>query len=811
MQSFVLKLTSIKGVSYMFGKIQSYSKNDNTIQISFEHNKAAIKIVTDSIINFFVPLKKAKQDSKAIEDIKIQKSEFEVKRDSSKITICTGKLTLNVFDDFKVDIYDLDGNMLCEDYKKERSPFIKRGVTPNALELALKEGHKLNSELGEYKFNILKKLEDNTFFYGFGEKTGHLNKKGYHYKMWNTDNAAPHVESFEALYKSIPFFITLKGNKAFGIFLDNTFESHFDMGKENSNYYSFGAVDGNLDYYFIYGPSVKEVIKNYTYLTGRAPLPQLWTLGYQQCRWSYTPEERLTEISKNFRERDIPCDALYLDIDYMDEYRVFTFDKDKFKDPNKTSADLKENGFKLVTIIDPGVKKDKGYKIYDEGIKNHYFATDKDGIPYVNEVWPGEALYPDFTNSKVRNWWADNQKIMMDYGVAGIWNDMNEPASFKGPLPCDVMFNNDGNEISHKEAHNIYGHYMSKATYEGIKKYTNKRPFVITRACYAGTQKYSTVWTGDNQSLWEHLRMSLPMLMNLGLSGFAFCGTDVGGFGFDCTAELLSRWIQVGAFTPLFRNHSSIFTRDQEPWAFDKETEDICRKYIKLRYKLIPYIYDLFWKGESNGLPIMRPLLLHYEKDANAYEINDEFLCGDSILVAPIVEQGKKNRMVYLPEGDDWIDYWTKEYFSGGKFIIKNAPLDTCPIYVKAGSIIPNYPVQNYIGEKSIDELTFDIYLSKNDQNISYTHYQDDGESFNYKNGIYNLYKLESSKESNCIKLKVNKTKSDYGNLYKGFKFNIICDLKPSSILSAGKTIEFTHSDNTISFNTEGMSEFVIK
>lgn len=811
MQPFVLKLTSIKGVSYMFGKIQSYSKNDNIIQINFEHNKAAVKVIADSIINFFVPLKKAEHNSKAIEDIKTQRSEFEVKKESSKITICTGKLTLNIFDDFKVDIYDIDGNMLCEDYRKERSPFIKRGVTPDALELALKEGHKLNSKLGEYKFNILKKLEYNTFFYGFGEKTGHLNKKGYHYKMWNTDNAAPHVESFEALYKSIPFFITLKDNKAFGIFLDNTFESHFDMGKENSNYYSFGAVDGNLDYYFIYGPSVKEVIKNYTYLTGRTPLPQLWTLGYQQCRWSYTPEERLTEISKNFREKDIPCDALYLDIDYMDGYRVFTFDKDKFKDPNKTLADLKENGFKLVTIIDPGVKKDKDYKIYDEGIKNHYFATDKDGIPYVNEVWPGEALYPDFTNSKVRNWWADNQKIMMDYGVAGIWNDMNEPASFKGPLPDNVMFNNDGNEISHKEAHNIYGHYMAKATYEGIKKHTNKRPFVITRACYAGTQKYSTVWTGDNQSLWEHLRMSLPMLMNLGLSGFAFCGTDVGGFGFDCTAELLSRWIQVGTFTPLFRNHSSIFTRDQEPWAFDKKTEDICRKYINLRYKLIPYIYDLFWNGENNGLPIMRPLLLHYEKDENTYEINDEFLCGDSILVAPIVEQGKKNRMVYLPEGDDWIDYWTKEYFSGGKFIIKNAPLDTCPIYVKAGSVIPNYPVQNYIGEKSIDELTFDIYLSKNDQNISYTHYQDDGESFNYKNGIYNLYNLEVSKESNCIKLKVNKTKSDYGNLYKSFKFNIIGDLKLSSILVAGKAIEFTHSDSTISFTTEGMSEFVIK
>ncbi|KOF56563.1 alpha-glucosidase [Clostridium sp. DMHC 10] len=794
----------------MLGKIQGYNQNKNKIEVLFEHNKAIIEVITASIINFFIPLKQAEHNSKAIDDIKAKETNLKVKRDDSKITICTNKLKVNIFDNFKVDIYDLDGNMLCEDYRNRRDPFIKRGVTPKSLELALKEGHEINSELGNYKFNVLKKLDDNTFFYGFGDKTGHLNKRGYHYKMWNTDNAAPHVESFEALYKSIPFFITLKDNKAFGIFLDNTFESHFDMGKENSNYYSFGAVDGNLDYYFIYGPSIKEVIKDYTCLTGRTPIPQIWTLGYQQCRWSYTPEERLIEVSKNFREKDIPCDALYLDIDYMDGYRVFTWDKDKFKNPNKTLSKLKENGFKVVTIIDPGVKKDKGYKIYDEGIKNNYFATDKDGVPYVNEVWPGESLYPDFPNSKVRNWWADNQKIMIDYGVAGIWNDMNEPASFKGPLPDDVMFDNDGTKVSHKEIHNVYGHYMSKATYEGIKKFTNKRPFVITRACYAGTQKYSTVWTGDNQSLWEHLRMSLPMLMNLGLSGFAFCGTDVGGFGFDCSAELLSRWIQVGTFTPLFRNHSSIFTRDQEPWAFDGKTEDICRKYIKLRYKLIPYFYDLFWKGESDGLPIIRPLLVHYEKDVNTYEINDEFLCGNSILVAPIVEQGKTNRMVYLPEGDDWIDYWTNEYFSGGQFIIKNAPLDTCPIYIKAGSALPNYPVQNYVGEKSIDELTFNIYLSRNGKNISYIHYQDDGQSFDYKNGNYNLYKLEAYKESNCIKIKINETKSDYRNHYKGFKFNIITNLKPSSILADGKITEFTPSDNTINFNVERVSEIVI-
>ncbi|PJI09418.1 MULTISPECIES: glycoside hydrolase family 31 protein [Clostridium] len=794
----------------MFGKIQNYLQKENKIELIFENKKALIEIVSPSIINFFVPFKTDKRVSKSIENLKTKKSTFKIERYSSKITICTGNLKINIYDEFKVDIYDSHGNLLCEDYRGKRAPFVRNGLNAGACELANKEGHKIKAEANICKFNVLKKLEDNTFFYGFGEKTGHLNKKGYHYKMWNSDIASPHVESFEALYESIPFFIALKDKKAFGIFLDNTFETHFDMGKENSSYYSFGAADGNLNYYFIYGPSVKDVVKNYTYLTGRTPLPALWTLGYHQCRWSYVPESKLVELADAFRNKDIPCDALYLDIDYMDGYRVFTWDKNKFKDPKKTLHELKQKGFKVVTIIDPGVKKDKDYKIYDEGIKGNYFATDKDGIPYVNEVWPGKALYPDFSNSKVRNWWANNQKIMLDCGVSGIWNDMNEPASFNGPLPDDVMFNNDGIKTSHREIHNVYGHYMAKATYEGIKKYSNKRPFVITRACFAGTQKYSTVWTGDNQSLWEHLRMSLPMLMNLGLSGMVFCGTDVGGFGFDCTSELLSRWTQVGCFTPLFRNHSSIFTREQEPWAFDEKTEDIVRKYIKLRYKLIPYLYDFFFKEENDGLPIIRPLLLNYQNDKETYELNDEFLCGDNILVAPIVEQGKSHRMVYLPNGDNWIDYWTHEHFSGGQYIIKYAPIDTCPIYIKSGSIIPNYPVQNYIGEKEITNPIFNIYLPYENGNFSCTHYQDDGESFDYRNGIYNIYKCTVTKTSSTCTIKIDNTKNDYRESYKGFNFNLLTKFKPLKILADEKPIKFAYNDEILKFSTQKVHEIVI-
>ncbi|MCX7903585.1 MAG: glycoside hydrolase family 31 protein [Caloramator sp.] len=746
----------------MLGKIMFYFVKDNKLEIQFKKGRGIIEVIKDDIINVFAPIKYEDHFSRAIENLRTVKNSFRVNYNNDCIVLQTQKLIVKVYDDFKVDFFDKDGNVICEDFRGERRPFLRRGNG----KIAEGEGIKIEDNFRNYKIEIVKKMQGDEYFYGLGEKTGHLNKKGYYYEMWNTDDPRPHVESYVSLYKSIPFFITLRENLSFGIFFDNTFKTYFDMGKENRNYYYFAADDGNLDYYFIYGPKVKDVIEGYTYLTGKTPLPQLWTLGYHQSRWSYSPKERVLEIAKTFRDKDIPCDVIHLDIDYMDGYRVFTWDKVAFNNHRGMIKELKDMGFKVVTIIDPGVKKDKGYFVYEEGIKNGYFATDKDGIPYVNEVWPGEALYPDFSDEAVRRWWAEKQKIMFQDGVAGIWNDMNEPASFKGPLPDDVQFKNDGRPTNHLEIHNVYGHLMSKATYEGIKEYTQKRPFVITRACYAGTQKYSTVWTGDNHSFWEHLRMAVPMLLNLGLSGIAFCGTDVGGFQFDATGELLSRWVQLGCFTPLFRNHSCIHTRDQEPWAFDEKTEEINRKYIKLRYKLLPYIYDLMYQCELTGLPLMRPLFLHYQEDKSTYELNDEFLFGENILVAPVLEQGKSVRAVYLPEGN-WIDYWTKEEHEGGKYILKEAPLDICPIFIKKGSIIPNFEEQNYVGEKKNSKLILDVYPGDG----VYYHYKDDGESFDYKEGKYNLYKITMELKDN-LEINIEKEHDGYDD-YEEFELII--------------------------------------
>ncbi|GFZ29543.1 alpha-glucosidase [Clostridium zeae] len=772
----------------MFGKIVSHRVENNKIYFDFEKNKGIIEVINPMIVNVFCPLKYDNHYSRAVEDLNIEPCEIIVEEKNSYIEIKTEVLLIRVYDDFKVDFYNIEGKILCEDFREERAPFRRRGTISDAQD----EGHNVDKQADKHKIEVVKRLFGDEKFYGLGEKTGHLNKRGYYYEMWNTDDPTPHVESHKSLYKSIPYFVTLRDESVFGIFFDNTFKTYFDMGKENSAYYYFGADDGNFDYYFIGGNNIQSILKGYTDLTGKTPLPQMWTLGYQQSRWAYSPAGRVKEIAKNFREKDIPCDTIHLDIDYMENFKVFTWDKERFPDEKKLLNELSEDGFKIVTIIDPGVKKEKNYDIYETGLKNGYFATEKDGITYVNKVWPGDSVFPDFSKKDTRAWWAENQKLLLDSGVSGVWNDMNEPASFNGPLPDDVQFENEGRNTDHTEIHNVYGHLMAKATFEGIKKHSGKRPFVITRAAYAGTQKYSTVWTGDNQSFWDHLRMSIPMLLNLGMSGISFCGTDVGGFSFDCTPELLSRWVQVGAFTPLFRNHSGSNTRDQEPWAFDEETLNINRKYIKLRYKLLPYLYDLLWSGETTGLPVMRPLVLHYEKDKEVYEINDQFLFGENILVAPILEQGKKIRTVYLPEGQ-WVDYWTKEVIAGGKYILKEAPLDICPVYIRKGSIVPNYPVQSYVGEKDIKELTLDIYPGEG----QYVHYVDDKESYKYKDGEYTLYEFMMKCDEE-VTIDINVRHEAY-KAYDSFKVILNCDTT-KEIYFNEESLSFAKIDNKIEF-----------
>ncbi|MCM1154758.1 MAG: glycoside hydrolase family 31 protein [Roseburia sp.] len=718
----------------MFGQLLHYHQQDQTIFLEYERQTAQVRVLTDKVINVFVPFATPEHRSKAIEGEKQLPTAFTLQKEADALVLTTDSLICKIYDDFKIDFHDADGNLLCADYRGQRRPRFQ--LDDAAIELIKQEGHDIDvTGWQNYPVQCVKKLDAQDCIYGLGDKTGVLNKRCYEYENWNSDIPDPHEDSFKSLYKSIPFFITLKENGVYGIFYDNTFKSYFNFGKENIDYYSFGSDAGNLDYYFIGGRDMPEVVQGYTYLTGRMPLPPKWTLGYHQSRWGYDSEKTFRDLAGQFRKHRIPCDVLHFDIDYMDQYKVFTWNDTRFTDARTLLSDLKKQGIKAVTILDPGVKVEKGYPIYEEGMEKGYYAKAPDGSVYVNAVWPGDAVYPDFGNPKVRDWWGENLRFYTDLGVSGIWNDMNEPASFNGPLPDDIIFTDEDRPSTHAEMHNVYGHNMSKAAYEGLKKLTGKRPFIITRACYGGSQKYTTVWTGDNQSLWTHLRMAIPQQCNLGLSGMAFIGTDIGGFGADTTPELLARWVEVGCFSPLFRNHCAKGCINQEPWLFGEEVLSIYRKYVELRYCLLPYFYDLCRECETTGLPVIRPLVLHYENDINVRNLNDEFLVGEHLLVAPVVEQGASRRMVYLPEGT-WYDYWTHTEYQGAQYYIADAPLDVCPIFVKAGTILPKAPAQMYVGEIENPTLILEVYPGAG----SYRHYQDNGEDFAYRDGAYNEY-----------------------------------------------------------------------
>lgn len=724
-----------------YGKRTGYKVAGNKVEIFFEKQNAVIEVIKHDIINFFVPVWSIEHRSKAIEGEKAVETAFSVEEEQDALVITTDSLIIRVGDDFCVDIYNSDKEPLLCDY---RGPVTEiQRLSEKAIALIEAEGHDASGmKEKSHKLVTRKCLDPDDCIYGLGDKTGFLNKRGYEYENWNSDNPQAHTEDFHALYKSIPFLMCKKKHGVYGVFFDNTFHSYMDIGKTSEAYFSYAADDGNLDYYFLGGETLRDVIGNYTYLTGTTPLPQLWTLGYQQCRWGYESAQDIQDVAEHFRSLQIPCESVQYDIDYMQQFKVFTWDEENYGKKGELFAKLAQKGFKPVVIIDPGTKLEPGYMMYEEGMKNDYFAKDKNGEVYVNEVWPGEANYPDFGRKEVRDWWGEHIKFLTDMGVGGIWNDMNEPASFRGELPLDVQFHDGDRSTTHAEIHNVYGHYMSKATHDGLHRLTPKRPFVITRACYAGTQKYATVWTGDNQSLWSHLQMMIPQLCNLGMSGFAIAGVDIGGFGADTTPELLTRWIEAAAFGTFFRNHSAKGTRRQEPWQFSDEVVTTYRKYVELHYRFLPYLYDLLYKGEKTGLPVMRPLVLHYEDDAETHNLNGEYLVGESLLVAPVVEPGATKKMVYFPEGD-WYDYWTGEHISGRQYRIVDAPLDHCPIYIKGGSIIPTYEVVQYVGEKPYDTLT----LLTTPGAAEYEHFQDNGEDYAYRDGAYNLYRFTKSED----------------------------------------------------------------
>ncbi|MBQ8834861.1 MAG: DUF5110 domain-containing protein [Oscillospiraceae bacterium] len=616
-----------------------------------------------------------------------------------------------------------EGKLLCADYPGVRQPKIP--ISQEELEQLMAEGHVPAGHLDAasvWKVEVCKQLPEDAVIYGLGDKTGFLNKRHYAYINWNTDDAKPHCDNFQSLYKSINFFMVYSKNGCMGILADNSYRSRFDFGKENEDYYFWSHADGALDYYMIPGKTPKDVLKRYLVLTGKSMLQQKWVYGFHQSRWSYYSPRELLEMVDTMRKNRLPMDAVHMDIDYMEGFRVFTFNEKRFSDPKGLTEALAQRNVKPITIIDPGVKLDPGYFMYDEGVAQGHFAKNPDGSIYEGAVWPGPSVFPDFSQEKTRLWWGEKLKILTDAGIRGIWNDMNEPADFTGQLPDDVQFAAG----THKELHNVYGHLMAKATYEGLMNADSRRPFVLTRACCAGSQKYCSGWTGDNHSMWQHLQLSLTQMMNLGLSGMYMVGSDVGGFGSDCTPELLARWFQLGAISPFFRDHYAKGTRNQEAYAFDEKTMDACRKALELRYHLLPYIYDL----AHEEMPILRPLVLEYPDDPMCRELTDQCMLGDQLLAAPVMTPGVTARAVYLPKGV-WYDYYTGKRYSGGKYILADAPADRMPLFAKAGAIIPTAKgMPQYVEE--ITEIVLEVFPG----NGRHVHYMDDGETMDYQKGV---------------------------------------------------------------------------
>ncbi len=555
---------------------------------------------------------------------------------------------------------------------------------------------------------VWKRLRADEHVYGLGEKTGELDKRGryrggYHYAMWNSDTYA-YTDDTDPLYVSVPFFIVLRHGRAHGIFLDNTFRTSFDIGKEDPGLLSFGAVDGTLDYYFIDGPTPRDVVQRYTELTGRTPLPPLWALGYNQCRYSYYPEAKVRNLAETFRLKRIPADVLWLDIHYEDGYNPFTWDRQRFPDPARLVRDLRAQGFRLVTIVDPHPKAQPGWPVYESGLAADAFVKNPDGSVYKAPVWPsnaerspGPSVFPDFTKPSARAWWGDQLKgPYVDVGVAGIWNDMNEPAVFVDPwhtMDLDVRHDGEGQPTDEREIHNVYGMLNSRATFEGLLRLRpDERPFVLTRASYAGGQRWSAVWPGDNVSDWFALRATIPMFANLGLSGFSFIGADIGGFAEFPSAELFTRWLQTGVFYPFMRTHTTLGTPDQEPWSYGTRHEAINRRAIEMRYELLPEIYTVMEEASRTGLPALRPLLLEYPEDETTYQRQDEFLFGRDLLVAPVLREGLAEREVYLPRGT-WYEYAGGRRFEGGRSIVVPVTMDAIPVFVRGGSIVFRQPV----------------------------------------------------------------------------------------------------------------------
>lgn len=719
--------------SQTIGSFAGFKKNESGVLISTGQGALRLILFSESIVKVSLTRTGEFDDFSYAVCQQPQPVSFEVAEDRATLKISTSKVVILIAKDpVSISFLSLSGDVINEDEPGLPTSWIGEQVT------------------------AYKKLQEGERFIGLGEKTGSLDRRGHQYQNWTTDAYGYHGGQ-DPLYCSTPFYIGIHHSVMYGIYFDNSYKSFFNFGASNNRFSSFSADSGPMNYFFFQGDSVGEIVRNYTWLTGRMEMPPLWSLGYQQCRYSYYPDKEVKSLAKTFREKDIPADVIVLDIHYMDKYKIFTWDPKHFSDPKGLLKFLTDEGFKVVVMCDPGIRIEEGYAAYDDGRKNDVFLKYPDGQYYSGQVWPGWCHFPDFTKADTRAWWKVQLKSYTDLGIEGFWNDMNEIATWGHGLPENIEFDFDGNKATTRKGRNQFGFQMARSTYEAAKTLLKgRRPFNLTRSGFSGVQRYAAVWTGDNVSYDEHMLLGVRLVNSLGITGVAFAGYDAGGFVGEANSKLFARWISIAALSPFFRGHTMINTRDAEPWSFGEEVEQICRNFIKLRYQLLPYIYSLFHEAATTGMPVQRSLTLTHPFEARVYDhhFHNQYLFGPNILVCP-VESTRDVVKVFFPEGE-WYSVYNGTRYQGNQEVFIECPIHRLPVFVRAGALIPMKDAGRNVHDRQ-DNLVLHAYHGNDGSEFEL--YEDDGETFDYQKGssskrklIFNQKKITITRQQGTFK-----------------------------------------------------------
>lgn len=624
-------------------------------------------------------------------------------------------------------------------------------------------------------------ISPGTSLYGTGENAGPLLRNGRVVEAWNTD-AYGYREETKSLYQSHPWVLAVREDgSAFGVLADTTWRCEIDL----TNAITFAADGPEYPLIVMEGRTPHEVMIQLAAHIGTIELPPLWALGYHQCRYSYYPESRVKEIAEGFRSRSIPCDVIWFDIDYMHGYRVFTFDSSHFPDPARTNSDLHAMGYRTIWMIDPGVKAEPGYSVYDSGTAGDHWVKKADGSVYLGEVWPGQCVFPDYTRPETMQWWAGLYKDFMARGIDGVWNDMNEPAIFNVPtktMPEDNVHRGGGplSEGPHARYHNVYGMLMTLGTKQGIEAANpDKRPFVLTRANYIGGHRYAATWTGDNAAEWYDLENSIPMILNLGLSGQPFSGPDIGGFIGNGDGQQFARWMGIGSLLPFSRGHTGKGNRDKEPWAYDENVERSSRMALERRYRLIPFLYTVFEESSRNGMPVARPTFFADPADPALRSEDDSFLLGsDLLVVAKVTPLG--DRMPVMPRGN-----WRPLNLHDGA-----TDADLPDLYVRPGAILPVGPIEQYVDERPLDPLTLYVSLDAAGKATG-TLYEDAGEGYAYRNGEYLRTTYTATRVGDKVSVEIAGTRGSMSRPNRNLVVRVMLDdgREAAAISTDGQTV----------------------